>query len=106
MEITSLKIPPMSREYYRQQAARLRNLAKDATTLTIQQHLVDVALEYEKLAEGAEAGGRGLDTGPVARVWIEPVGSAFYFSVLFWGRPLAYSQAFSEPISGRLPQTD
>ena len=48
----------MSGEYYRRQAARLRGLAQDATTDAIREHLVEVALQYEKLAEGAEAGYR------------------------------------------------
>jgi hypothetical protein len=56
METASLKFPPMPGEYYRLQAARVRSLAHDATTLAIREHLVDVALQYEKLAEGAEAG--------------------------------------------------
>jgi hypothetical protein len=58
MQIASLKFPPMPGAYYRRQAARLRNLAQDATTPTIREHLADVALQYEKLAEGAEAGYR------------------------------------------------
>jgi len=58
MVTTSLKIPPMSVEYYRRQAARLRSLAQDATTPTIQEHLADVALQYEKLAGFAEASHR------------------------------------------------
>jgi len=55
---TSFTIPPMSREYYRRQAARVRNLAQDATTDAVRAHLAEVALQYEKLAEGAEAGRR------------------------------------------------
>ena len=55
MEI-SLTAPPMSREYYRRQAVRLRGLAQDATTDAIREHLAEVALQYEKLADGAEAG--------------------------------------------------
>jgi hypothetical protein len=58
MEITSLEFPPMPGEYYRRQAARVRSLAHDATTLAIREHLADVVLQYEKLAEGAEAGCR------------------------------------------------
>ena len=58
MEITPLKFPPIPGEYYRRQAARVRSLAHDATTLAIREHLADVALQYEKLAEGAEAGYR------------------------------------------------
>jgi hypothetical protein len=57
-EIVSLSFPPMPGEYYRRQAARVRSLAHDATTFAIREHLTDVALQYEKLAEGAEAGYR------------------------------------------------
>jgi hypothetical protein len=56
METAARKFPPMPGEYYRRQAARLRHLAQDATIPTVREHLSDVALEYEKLAEGAEAG--------------------------------------------------
>jgi hypothetical protein len=42
MEIASLKFPPMPGEYYRRQAARVRNLALDATTLIIREHLAEV----------------------------------------------------------------
>jgi hypothetical protein len=48
----------MAGGYYRRQAARVRCLALDATTLIIREHLADVALQYEKMAEGAEAGYR------------------------------------------------
>jgi hypothetical protein len=58
MEITSLEFPPMPGEYYRRQAARVRDLALDATTTTVREHLAAVALQYERLAEGAEAGYR------------------------------------------------
>jgi hypothetical protein len=57
-EIVSLSFSPMPGEYYRRQAARVRSLAHDATTFAIREHLADVALQYEKLAEGAEAGYR------------------------------------------------
>jgi hypothetical protein len=55
MEFTSLKIPPMPREYYRRQAVRLRNLARDAATDAVRKHLAEIALQYEQLAEEAEA---------------------------------------------------
>jgi hypothetical protein len=61
MEISSLHVARMPSEYYRGQAARVRNLAKDATTDAIREHLAEVALQYEKLAEGAEAGRRDLE---------------------------------------------
>jgi hypothetical protein len=56
MEFSSLKIPHMPSEYYRRHAARLRNLAQDATTDAVRAHLVEAALQYERLAEGAETG--------------------------------------------------
>jgi hypothetical protein len=58
MEIVSLSFLPTPGEYYRRQADRVRSLAHDATTFAIRRHLADVALQYEKLAEGAEAGCR------------------------------------------------
>jgi hypothetical protein len=56
MEITALTSPPMSGDYYRQQAARVRRLAQEATMPALQEHLADVASQYEKLAQDAEAG--------------------------------------------------
>ena len=53
MEIATLNPPPMPCEYYRQQAARVRRLAQEATTPALRGHLADVALQYEKLAESA-----------------------------------------------------
>lgn len=51
----------MPGEYYRRQAARVRTLARDATTLAIREHLADVAQQYEKPAEGAEVGYRNAE---------------------------------------------
>ncbi len=56
MKIASLNAPPMPGEYYRRQAARVRVLARDATMPAIREHLADVVLQYEKLAEGAGTG--------------------------------------------------
>jgi hypothetical protein len=56
MEITALTSPPMPGEYYRQQAARVRRLAQEATMPALREHLADVALQYERLADGADAG--------------------------------------------------
>jgi hypothetical protein len=57
-EIMSLSFLPTPGEYYRRQADRVRSLAHNATTPAIRKHLADVVLQYEKLAEGAEAGYR------------------------------------------------
>jgi hypothetical protein len=48
-------LPPMSRDYYRRHAERVRKLAREATMPAIRDHLANVAREYERLAEGAEA---------------------------------------------------
>ena len=48
----------MSCEYYRQQASCVRRLAQEAMMPAPRDRLADVALQYEKLAEGAEAGYR------------------------------------------------
>ena len=50
----------MPRDYYRRHAERVRKLAQEATTPDIREHLADVALQYEQLAEEAEPGYRAL----------------------------------------------
>jgi hypothetical protein len=44
-------IPPLPAEYYRRHAARVRQLASEATTTAVKEHLQEVAREYERLAE-------------------------------------------------------
>jgi hypothetical protein len=48
--------PPLPAEYYRRHAARVRQLASDATTPAVKEHLREVAMEYERLAESVERG--------------------------------------------------
>lgn len=43
--------PPLPAEYYRRHAARVRQLAGEATTAAIKEHLQGVAQQYERLAE-------------------------------------------------------
>jgi hypothetical protein len=43
--------PPLPAEYYRRHAARVRQLASEATTAAVKEHLREVAGEYERLAE-------------------------------------------------------
>jgi hypothetical protein len=43
--------PPLPADYYRRHAARVRKLASEATTPAIKEHLREVALEYERLAD-------------------------------------------------------
>ena len=49
--------PPLPADYYRRHAARVRALARDATTPAVKQHLHEVAAEYERLAERVEESG-------------------------------------------------
>jgi hypothetical protein len=44
-------LPPLPAEYYRRHAARVLQLASEATTAAVKQHLQEVAREYERLAE-------------------------------------------------------
>ena len=47
--------PVMPADYYRRHAARLRQLASDATTPAVKENLRETAAEYDRLAERAEA---------------------------------------------------
>ena len=42
---------PLPADYYRRHAARVRALARDATTSAVKKHLEGVALDYERLAD-------------------------------------------------------
>jgi hypothetical protein len=55
MDYPSIK-PPLPAEYYRRYAARVRQLASEATTAAVKEHLREVALQYERLAERADNG--------------------------------------------------
>jgi len=46
--------PPLPAEYYRRHAARVRQLASEATTPGVKEHLQDVAQQYERLAQHVE----------------------------------------------------
>jgi hypothetical protein len=48
--------PPLPADYYRRHAARVRKLASETTTPAIREHLREVALEYERLAERVDNG--------------------------------------------------
>jgi hypothetical protein len=47
--------PPLPAEYYWRHAARVRQLAGEATTQAIREQLLDVAAQYERLAERVDA---------------------------------------------------
>jgi hypothetical protein len=48
--------PPLPAEYYRRNAARVLQLASEATTAAVQEHLREGALQYERLAKRADNG--------------------------------------------------
>jgi hypothetical protein len=54
-------VSPRPAEYYRRHAARIRGLASEATTTAVKEHLREVALEYERLAERAGNGALSTD---------------------------------------------
>jgi hypothetical protein len=47
--------PPLPADYYRRHAARVWQLVSDATTPAVKEHLREMALEYERLAERVDA---------------------------------------------------
>ena len=59
--------PSFPAAYYRDHAARVRGLARQATTAGIREHLDDVALQYDRLAERVEHTPRWARLGLTAR---------------------------------------
>jgi hypothetical protein len=51
-------LSPQPAEYYRRKAARARQVAEGVTTRAIKLRLLDLALEYDRLAAGAESATR------------------------------------------------
>ena len=55
--------PSWPANYYRRHAERVRRLAADSTTSAVKKHLLEAALQYERLAEKADAAVRiGADS--------------------------------------------
>jgi hypothetical protein len=55
--------PSVPANYYRKHAERVRRLAADATTPVVKSHLLQAALQYERLAEKANVATRNLECG-------------------------------------------
>jgi hypothetical protein len=51
-------LPPQPAEYYRRKAIRARQVAEGATTRAIKARLLDLAMEYDRLADGTESATR------------------------------------------------
>ena len=47
--------PPLPAAYYRHHAARVRQLARQALATGVREHLDEVALQYDRLAERVES---------------------------------------------------
>jgi hypothetical protein len=48
-------LPPQPAEYYRRKAARARQVAEGVTTRAIKARLLELAVEYDRLADGTES---------------------------------------------------
>lgn len=51
-------LPPQPAEYYRRKAARARQVAEGVTTRAIKARLLELAVEYDRLADGTESATR------------------------------------------------
>src|SRR3954453_17181459 len=58
---------PLPAGYYRGHAARVRALARDATTPAVKKHLEGVALDYERLAHRVDESGAAPADGAYPR---------------------------------------
>jgi hypothetical protein len=61
LDLSPASTPSLPADYYRNHAARVRELAAETTTPALKEHLHDIARQYDGLAERAdEAGRRGV----------------------------------------------
>jgi len=54
----STELLPQPADYYRRKAARARQVAEGVTTRAVKSRLLDLALEYDRLADGADSATR------------------------------------------------
>jgi hypothetical protein len=54
----SSDLSPQPAEYYRRKAARARQVAEGVTTRAVKTRLLDLAVEYDRLAAGADSATR------------------------------------------------
>jgi len=59
LDLSPPSTPSLPADYYRKHAVRVRELAADATTPALKEHLQDVARQYDGLAERADEAARG-----------------------------------------------
>ena len=53
-----MDLSPQPADYYRRKAARARQVAEGVTTRAVKARLLDLALEYDRLADGADSATR------------------------------------------------
>jgi hypothetical protein len=58
---------PLPADYCRRHAARVRALARDATTPAVKRHLEGIALDYERLADRVDDTASTRDDGSYPR---------------------------------------
>jgi len=51
-------LSPQPADYYRRKAARARQVAEGVTTRAVKARLLDLAVEYDRLADGADSATR------------------------------------------------
>jgi hypothetical protein len=54
----SADLSPQPADYYRRKAARARQVAEGVTTRAVKARLLDLAVEYDRLADGADSATR------------------------------------------------
>jgi len=57
----STDLSPQPAEYYRRKAARAREVAEGVTTRAVKTRLLDLAVAYDRLADGADSATRPPD---------------------------------------------
>ena len=60
----STDLAPQPADYYRRKAARAREVAAGVTTRAVKARLLDLAVEYDRLADGADSATRPPEDFP------------------------------------------
>jgi hypothetical protein len=68
LDLSPPATPSLPADYYRKHAARVRELAADATTPALKEHLLQIARQYDALAERVDEAERIGVRSPKMRV--------------------------------------
>jgi hypothetical protein len=58
LDLSPPSAPSLPAAYYRKHAVRVRELAAETTTPVLKEHLLEIARQYDRLAERADEGAR------------------------------------------------